>query len=191
MDETKLDFALVPTYNSKTIHIVDRSFYKEDPNNPGNPLPIVDPILEINVPDFNKVEIPFIPNGELFLDSTILELTSQDAQPLPDGVYHFKYTNFPEYYNKSEKTILRINKLQEKFDSAFMKLDFMQCDASLKKQQKITLDTIYYLMHGAVAAANNCATEQAVYLYKKASKMLYNFEYKGLCCGDNTISRFY
>jgi len=64
-------------------------------------------------------------------------------------------------------------------------MDMMQCDLSIKKQQKVTLDSIYYFMQGAVAAANNCAIDTATKLYIKADKMLDNFVKNNCNCSGN------
>lgn len=86
---------------------------------------------------------------------------------------------------------MRIEQLQEKFDEAFMKLDMMECDLAIKKQQMVELNTIYYLIQGAVAAANNCAIDAANKLYKQASRMLNHFLKNNCgCSGHNFITNF-
>ena len=46
------------------------------------------------------------------------------------GFIILRYSVAPAYLNFVQKTIMRVEQLQEKFDSAFMKLDMMECDAS-------------------------------------------------------------
>jgi ribosome-associated translation inhibitor RaiA len=112
--------------------------------------------------------------------------------PLPDGVYNLKYTIAPAYKNYVEKSIMRVEKLQEKFDDAFMKLDMMECDRAIKTQQKVDLNTIYFFIQGAIAAANNCAITEANKLYVQADKMLTNFIKNGCqCSGTNYVTNFY
>ncbi len=180
-----LDFLLTPTFSSKTIAITDTSVYPNDP-------PQVDaPSLEVSIPGFDTVTIPFVTETVNILNSTVLGITDEGEDPLPDGVWIFRYSVTPASINFVEKTIMIVDQLQEKFDNAFMKLDMMQNDAAIQKQQKISLDTIYYFIQGSIAAANNCATTEAVRLYKKADLLLYNFTQRGECCGVTFPTKFY
>lgn len=185
MADLKLDFIITPTYSTKTFAITDTSTYVTDPPS------VTNPTLEVSIPGFDTVSIDFVPEELNLLDSTVLGITEEGQDPLPDGVYVLRYSVTSSYINYVEKTIMRVEQLQEKFDDAFMKLDMMQTDASVKKQQKITLDTIYYFIQGAIAAANNCATGEAVKLYQKADKLLYDFTQRGECCGITFPSNFY
>ena len=68
----------------------------------------------------------------------------------------------------------------------------MQCDLAIKTQQKVTLNSIYYFIQGAIAAANNCAVNEANKLYNQASKMLDNFMKRDCgCSGNNYVTNFY
>lgn len=184
MADLKLDILVIPTYNVQTMGIADASTY---------PGPVTAPTIEINVPGFGEVSLPFNINDFNIYTSQSLGITvvGEPLLPLPDGVYYIKYSVTPAYQNYVEKTIIRVDQLQEKFDSAFMKLDMMECDAAIKKQQKVDLNSIYYFIQGAIAAANNCAVDTANKLYAQASKMLNNFN-KGNCnCyGNNYINNF-
>lgn len=53
-----------------------------------------------------------------------------------------------------------------------MKLDMMECDGAIKKQSKVELNTIYFFIQGAIAAANDCAIIQSQKLYDQADNML-------------------
>jgi hypothetical protein len=87
---------------------------------------------------------------------------------------------------------MRIDQIQEKFDSAFMKLDLMECDMAVKKQQKVNLNSIYYLIQGSLAAANNCAIDTANKLYNQANRMLDNFIRNNCnCYGNNYLTNPY
>lgn len=66
-------------------------------------------------------------------------------QPLPDGIYKLKYSIAPAYANYVERTIMRVDRLQEKFDNAFLQLDMMQCDSALRTQASVNLNTINFL----------------------------------------------
>ncbi len=186
MEELILDFLFTPTYDVNTIAIADSSTYPNDP-------PEVDsPTLEVSIPGFDTVSIPFVPNTTNVLNSTILGITTEGESPLPDGTWVFRYSVSPAESNFVEKTIFIVDNLQMKFDEAFMRLDMMKnTSTELKKQEKVSLDTIYYFIQGAIAAANNCATDEAVTLYQKADKLLYDFVNRSKCCGTNYINRFY
>ncbi len=102
-----------------------------------------------------------------------------------DGVYNLKYTVTPAFTYFVEKSIMRTEKIQEKFDNAFMKLDMMECDSAIRTQSKVTLNSIYYLIQGSIAAANNCAVDTATKLYIQADTMLNNFIKNNCGCSGN------
>lgn len=187
MATLKLDILVIPTYNSKILGVADISTYPAAP-------PITAPTIEIEVPAFGKVVLPFNTNDFNIFNSASLGITSvgDPLLPLPDGVYFLRYSVTPAYQNFVEKSIIRVDQLQEKFDLAFMTLDMMQCDLAIKTQQKVTLNSIYYFIQGAIAAANNCAVNEANKLYNQASKMLDNFMKRDCgCSGNNYVTNFY
>lgn len=184
MATLKLDILVVPTYNTQTLGIADASTYPVSP-------PVSSPTIDINIPGFGVVSLPFAINDFNIFNSTSLGITAvgDPLLPLPDGVYYLKYSVAPAFSNFVDKTIIRVDRLQEKFDSAFMKLDMMECDLAIKKQQKVTLTSIYFLVQGAIAAANNCAVDTSNKLYKQADRMLDNFMRNGCgCSGNNYIN---
>jgi hypothetical protein len=184
MATLKLDILVVPTYNTQTLGIADASTYPVSP-------PVSSPTIDINIPGLGVVSLPFAINDFNIFNSTSLGITAvgQPLLPLPDGVYYLKYSVAPAFSNFVDKTIIRVDRLQEKFDSAFMKLDMMECDLAIKKQQKVTLTSIYFLVQGAIAAANNCAVDTSNKLYKQADRMLDNFMRNGCgCSGNNYIN---
>ena len=86
---------------------------------------------------------------------------------------------------------MRIDRLQEKFDNAFLQLDMMECDMALKTQASINLNTINFFIQGALAAANNCAEVEALKLYKQADNMLDTFSKSNCgCSGNNYVLNF-
>ena len=186
MATLKLDILVIPTYNSKILGVADISTYPAAP-------PVTAPTIEIEVPAFGKVVLPFNTNDFNIFNSASLGITSvgDPLLPLPDGVYFLRYSVTPAYVNYVDKTIIRVDQLQEKFDSAFMKLDMMECDLAIKKQQKVQLNSIYYFIQGAIAAANNCAVDTANKLYIQANNMLNNFISNGCgCTGNNYVNNF-
>jgi hypothetical protein len=186
MPSLKLNILVIPTYNALTLAITDISTYPIAP-------PINNPTIEITVPGFDTVVLPFIPNTLNVFNSTTLGITSSDDEllPLPDGIYYLKYSTTPSYDNFVDKSIIRIEQLQERFDSAFMTLDMMECDRAIKTQQKVDLTSINFFIQGAIAAANNCAIDRSNKLYIQASKMLNNFIKNGCkCYGNNYLTNF-
>ena len=187
MADLKLDILVVPTYNTRTLGVADASIYPTDP-------PVVSsPTIEIGVPGFGTVSLPFNVNDFNIFNSFTLGITSYSDSllPLPDGVYTLKYSVAPAYENFVEKSIMRVDLIQEKFDQAFMKLDMMECDRAIKTQQKVDLNTIYFFIQGAIAAANSCAIAEANKLYTQANNMLNNFLANNCgCSGNNYVLNF-
>jgi hypothetical protein len=187
MSNLRLDFLVIPTYDVLTLSIIDASTYPAAP-------PVVNPTIEITVPGFNKVVLPFVPNTTNIFNSETLGITSSGDPllPLPDGIYFIKYSVTPAYENFVDKSIMRIDQLQEKFDTAFMKLDMMECDRAIKTQQKVNLNSVYYFIQGSIAAANNCAVDASNRLYAQANRMLNNFiKNNCYCTGNNYVTNFY
>jgi hypothetical protein len=172
MPTLNLDFLVVPTYNTKTLGIADTSTYATTP-----PV-VISPSLDITILSLGKVPgIPFNVQDLNVITSLTLNLTTT-GNPLiaiPDGVYTIRYSIAPAYINYVEKTFMRVDQLQEKFDNAFMHLDIMECDRAIKAQAKTDLTSIYFFIQGAVAAANSCAVLESNKLYIQASKLLDRF----------------
>jgi hypothetical protein len=182
---TKLDILVIPTYNTLTLGVADASTYDGTPSAP---------TMDITIPGFGDVSIPFNINDFNVYNSTILGITQMGDPllPLPDGLYTLKYTITPANEYFVVRNIMRVEQLQEKFDAAFMKLDMMECDLAIKTQQKVDLTSINFFIQGSIAAANNCAIDTANKLYNQASKMLNNFMRNGCqCSGTNYLTNFY
>ena len=184
MPSLRLDILVTPTYNTLTLGVADISTY------PTIPPSVTSPTIEITVPGFGVVSLPFnVLDFNVFNSATLgLSVVGDPLLPIPDGVYYLKYTVDPANLNYVERTIIRVDQLQERFDNAFMKLDMMECDMAIKTQQKVTLNTIYFFIQGAIAAANNCAVDQSNKLYKQADKMLNNFMRNGCQCSGNNYT---
>jgi hypothetical protein len=188
MADLKLDILVIPTYNALTLGVADASTYPTSP-------PIVSsPTIDITIPSFGEVSLPFIVNDFNVFSSSTLGITAvgEPLVPLPDGVYTLTYTVAPAFENSVTKTFMRTEVIQEKFDKAFMKLDMMECDRAIKTQQKVDLNSIYFFIQGSIAAANNCAVDESNKLYAQATKMLNNFTKNNCnCSGNNFITNFY
>jgi len=187
MADLKLDILVIPTYNTTTLGVADASVYPTDP-------PVVSgATIDITVPGFGTFVKPFSVNDFNVFTTSNLGITPIGIdQPLPDGVYRLKYSVAPAYINYVEKSIMRVEQLQEKFDGAFMKLDMMECDRAIKTQAKVDLNSIYFFIQGAIAAANNCADVEATKMYNQADMMLNNFIKNNCgCSGTNYVINFY
>ena len=182
MPTLKLDLLVIPTYTTMTMGVLDTTVYPD-------PDPIVSsPTLFISVPGFDEVTLPFVIQELNLLNSTDLGITALGfEEALPDGIYYLRYTIEPADEFFVEKTIVRVDQLQEKFDRAFMGLDFMECDRAIKAQSMVQLNSIYLFIQGAISAANNCATVQAMQLYKQADRMLDFFLKSNCGCSNNNF----
>ena len=187
MPTLKLDILVIPTYNVKSLGIADASIY------PTDPAVVVSPTIEITPPGFNMISLPFVPEDFNIFTSSTLGITYplDELLPLPDGVYFLKYSVFPAHIDFVERSIMRVDQIQEKFDNVFMRLDMMECDRAIKTQAKVDLNTVYFFISGAIAAANNCAIVEANKLYIQANKMLNQLVNKNCgCSGNNYLLNF-
>ena len=187
MADLKLDILIVPTYNSLTLGVMDISTY------PTDPLDVSSPSIAITVPGFGETILPFNVGVFNLYNCVNLGITQVgNEQPLPDGIYRFRYSVAPAYLNFVERTIMRTEKIQEKFDRAFLKLDLMECDRAIKTQSTVTLNTINFFIQGSIAAANNCADYESNKLYRQADHMLDTFLKNNCgCSGNNYLINFY
>jgi len=187
MANLNLKIVVLPTYDVESINVTDASTYPD-------PDAVSDAFLVATPPGFDPVNIPFNVESYNILTSDVLGISEPDIKmPLPDGIYQFHYSIFPTSVveNNTKITIMRVDQLQEKFDSVFMTLDMMECDQAIKTQAKVDLNTIYLLIQGSIAAANNCAITEASELYGKASQMLDNMLKKNCgCSGNNYMNNF-
>jgi len=187
MSELILNITIVPTFDVLSLSILDITTY---PDPPPSPRPVY--TLEITIPGFGVVSPSFTQSSLNVYFSDTLEITEAGVQqPLPDGIYYFKYS--VDYVTPYfvEKTIMRVDRIQERFDEAFMQLEMMECDQAIKTQSKVELSTIYFFIQGSIAAANNCDPITANKLYNRASKMLDTFINQNCgCSGTNYLVNF-
>ncbi len=165
-----LDLFYLDSHSSAYLAIADVSEYP-------TPFNIVSPTIVVTIPSGGYVTLTFTPRQINILDSTDLGITCGDDSKvdLPDGVYKFKYQIGTSKIYSVEKSFLRTDKLQEKYDAAFLKLDLANCDFPTSVEQKKYLDNINIYIQEAIAAANQCALDVASKLYNKATRMLDNF----------------
>jgi hypothetical protein len=165
-----LDLILVDTHSSQSIGFGDFSQYPQGFN-------IVSPTLQVVAPGYPSVSLTFQANSVNIYTSNNFGITPNGTplQPLPDGVYNATYSINPSYEYYVTRTFIRVDGIMETFNTAFMKLDMMECDGPIRRERMLELDTIYYYIQGAIAAANKCAPDLATNMYRKANKMLANF----------------
>ncbi len=186
MPTLSLDIQVVPTYNTHTLSIQDISTY------PTTPPSVSSPTIHIVAPGVD-VSLPFTVQSINTFNSTTLGLTpvGDPTSPIPDGVYYLTYSVAPASTNYVNKTFMRTDLIQEKFDNAFMKLDMMECDKAIKTQSKVDLTTISFFINGSIAAANVSAIDTANKLYVQANQMLDNFIRNNCgCTGTNYIVNY-
>ena len=178
---TTIGILVIPTYDLNTLAIYDNSTYDA-------PLTAT---YTIEVSGFGTVTgVVFTPSALNVYNSVDLGISTEE-EPLPDGMYCISYIANPLLTTPVEKKIMRVSKLQEKFDNAFMKLDIMECDKALKKQAQVDLVSIYFFIQGAIASANNCAIVESTRLYIKADSMLNTFLREDCgCTGNNYIINY-
>lgn len=179
-----IDILIIPTYDLTTLAVVDNSLYISVP---------ASVTLNIDVPGFGLVtDIPFTIETTNIYDSSDLGISTAPAtEPLPDGNYCISYMITGQTVASAEKRIMRVDKLQQKFDNAFMHLDMMECDRAIKKQSKIDLMSIYFFIQASIASANACDVVGATKLYIQADKMLDSFISENCgCSGNNYIINF-
>ncbi len=169
MAVTKPDLNLlyVDSHNCYSLMIADISKYPDNWN-------IVSPTIRITLPNSGYITVPFTPSNVNMYDSAALNITcgSEDLQPLPDGIYQFRYTINPSDKYFVEKSILRVDQFQEKFDNAFIKLDL---DCHVDPDDKRKLEDIYIYLQEAIALANKCALDLSIKTYRKADRLLTQF----------------
>jgi hypothetical protein len=173
-----LDLLQLDSHSKELIIIADISDYPEG-------FSIGSPTVEITPPSFEPISIPFVANSIQIYNSTTLGITTADCQivSLPDGIYKITYSIFPAYKYYVKKTFLRIERLLEKFDNVYVKLDILQCDLATKTQEKKQIDLIWEYINGAIASANHCAEKQAMELYARANSARDNLSKKCSCNG--------
>ncbi len=165
-----LNIDILDTHSLRSIALVDTSTYPPSWNT-------VAPTLEVLAPGHDTFTTDFTPSSLQVFTSTTLGVSCEwcDTQDLPDGIWTFKYSIYPAYRYYVEKTFVRVDLLQAKLDKYYLLLDFTQCDEQIKREDKLTLDSIQTFINGAIAAGNKCVNATFNSLYKKANTMLDNY----------------
>lgn len=171
MAKTALDINIVKTHNIRTIGIADTSVYATSIIN--------GPVIEITPPGFKKVALDFTVKSVNIFNSNSLKITNacseQDLSPLPDGIWKIKYSITPALDNYVEKSFMRTDYIRCMYDRAFLGIDMSNCvgcTSDLIHTKKNELQEIRLLIDGAVASANDCDEDGAMYKYRKAMDKL-------------------
>lgn len=171
-----LDLLVFDTHNATTLAIGDASTYPTG-------FSVSTPTIEITVPSYPMISLAFVAGSVQVYNSTTLGITTDNCEniALPDGLYKIKYSVYPAYLYYMEKTFLRVDRLMQKFDDVYMKLDMFECDQALKYQEQQKLYDIEDYINGAVAASNKCANKAAVEYYTKANSLIDKW-INNTCC---------
>lgn len=171
---TTLDLQLIDTYKLNQIAFADSSVYNSTPTNPS---------FEITVPGYSKINVTFVPGVVNIYNPVILELsTDNTSMYLPDGVYIVKYSVNPNTTTFVQKSFMRVGYIDSLYKRAFLQIDNdCECNPNKRKELKDQLRDIRLLIDGSVAALDNCDTDTANELYRRAYKFIQNLK---LCeCG--------
>lgn len=178
---SKLNINIIDTHDFKTLGIVDVSWY--------NPLiKIEDATIEITPPGYKLPAKPaFSPKSLNVYNSNGVGLTNASCEEelidLPDGIWKVKYSICPNDKLFIEKFFLKTDKLQCKYNQAFLSLDLKCSNCSGDKEKRRQLDQIEFFIKAAIAASNDQNAKDAHDFYVKADKMLSNYLQDNGICG--------
>lgn len=166
----QLDLALIDTHSLGSICVMDISSYPVDWNS-------VSPTIQITPPGYETVSLVFTPSSLQVYKSSNLGIVCDwcDQVDLPDGIWNFKYSLYPAITYFVEKSIVKVDRLQAKFDEAYIMLDITQCDNQIKKIDKEFLSITQDYIDGAIAAGNKCVNKLFDTFYKKAAERINTF----------------
>jgi len=163
---TKLSFDILNSYSTKTLVLLDTSFYSPNMTITGN-------TLQVQLPDRSQIqELSYTQNGVTVLNSNNLGITSGDIGELPDGVYTAKISICPYDLYWFEKTWYRTDKLECLYYQALLKLDINSCSDCFSPENLGMLATAKVYIEGVKANMYNNNIAKATELYKVASRIL-------------------
>lgn len=171
--KSRLNFNIIDTHDLKTLGIVDTSWYNPD-------MKIESPTLEVIPPGYLKAVSPFFMEKALnVFDSGNLGIThiscGEGPVDLPDGIWKVKYSICPNDVLFTERYFLKTDRIQCKYDQAFLSLDLSEITTSDQIRKRKLLEEIDLYIQGAVASGNRQNPSLAISLYNKANRMLDSF----------------
>lgn len=130
----QLSLELPDTNNIKVLRIFDTSLYSDL-------VPVKCGVLEITSPGFNApVQIEVTPNFNLVLNACTLGLQAsgcgEHSLPIPDGIYHIRYSVSPNDKVYVEYDYLRVSQTLNKYFNQLGDIELSACEptADLKAQ---------------------------------------------------------
>lgn len=170
-----IDFVFLEGNSRKTIDILDKSNYLDDPEKP---------LIAVTLPGFTgHVEVPYITGGIISLNSDNLGITSSceyaDYADLPDGVYQvtMKVCPYDELFNK--KCYLRSTQLELMYQELLLNVG--SCDCIDEKKTTNELIEIDILIQSAKAETSICNVQAATTKYQIAMNKVMNLTKKLNC----------
>lgn len=166
----QLDLAILDTHSLGSICIMDLSKYPIGWNS-------VSPTIQITPPGYETISLAFTPSSLQVYKSSNLGIVCEwcDEVNLPDGIWNFKYSLYPAITYSVEKSFVKVDRLQAKFDEAYIMLDITECDNQIKKSDKEFLSITQDYIDGAIAAGNKCVDKLFNTFYTKATERINTF----------------
>lgn len=164
--QLNLDIRVEDCTSCKNLVIRDDSYYLDTPESPR---------LQITLPgytssmsfEFNNSQINIYNSYSLGVSSSADTDTLID---LPDGLYTLVYMICP--YDQLYTTVYHIRQCQAWCDfDTYLKYLFDSC-LDLDDKLKTKLEHVEWLLKGATAFADDCDTEKALKLHRKALELL-------------------
>lgn len=168
----------IDTYDVTTFGLADISFYPPS-------FTVSNATLEITPPGYPKVTLEFNDHNVNIFRAQDLKIVCDDScVPLPDGIYTFTYSVFPNATYSITKNFLRVKHIVCKLRKVFLALENeCRCPVWYLEDTKKKLSTIKLLIEGAISAANNNDQVTSFQLYRKADDMLDNIIKCNKNCG--------
>lgn len=173
---TELYLEFPDTGNVKTLRVTDGSYYNHK-------IKVECPILEVTPPGYSSAVSFNVTKGfSTVLNSSNLNISKVNAysklQPLPDGVYKFKYSIKPNELLWIEYQHLRINAFMKDYNTELCALKLQACEPDNETSLKLKkLREIRSYMEAAKIEVDECGNKiRGMELYEYAKKLLNKFQ---------------
>lgn len=166
----QLDLVLLDTHSLESVCVMDISKYPVGWNS-------VSPTIQITPPGYDTKSLVFTPSSLQVYKSSNLGIVCDwcNEVNLPDGIWNFKYSLYPATTYFIEKSFVKVDRLQAKFDEAYLMLDITECDNKIKKLDKEFLSITQDYIDGAIAAGNKCVNKLFNTYYNRATERINRF----------------